>query len=69
MRFSVWSTAAGLVDNPRIYERFSEAADEVVEVRILQGIHFRTAEHVGRRQGTQIANWTYANYLRSIDPK
>ena len=64
--FSVWSTAAGLSVNPRTYHRFSDAAREVVEARILQGIHFRTAEDVGRQQGIRIARWTFSKYLRPV---
>ncbi|MDQ3831059.1 MAG: vanadium-dependent haloperoxidase, partial [Candidatus Tectomicrobia bacterium] len=66
LQFSVWSTAPGLSVNPRTYHRFSDAAREVVEARILQGIHFRTAEDVGRRQGIRIARWTFSKYLRPV---
>ena len=31
--------------------RFSEMADDVVDVRVYQGIHFRRADVIGRRQG------------------
>jgi hypothetical protein len=64
--FSVWSTAAGLSVNPRTYLRFSDAAREVIDARILQGIHFRTAEDVGRQQGIRIARWTFNKYLRPV---
>lgn len=64
LRFSVWSTASGVVVNPRTYERLSQAVQEMVEVRIWQGIHFRTAEEVGRVQGVRIGNWTFDHYLR-----
>jgi hypothetical protein len=68
MEFSVSSTAAGVTVNPRKYERFSQAAREVVEARILQGIHFRFADEEGRRQGTRIAAWTFNNVLRPLPP-
>lgn len=64
--FSVRSTAQGLTTNPRTYARFSDAEHEMVEVRIWQGIHFRTAEEVGRRQGKRIGRWTFKNYLRPV---
>lgn len=67
--FSVWSTVSGLTENPRRYQRFSDAADEMVEARILQGIHFRTAEVEGRIQGTRIAYWTFGNYLKPVGHK
>jgi hypothetical protein len=67
--FSVWSTASDLTVNPRTYRRFSDAAEDVVDVRILQGIHFRTAEEVGRQQGNRIARWTFNKYLRPVSAK
>jgi hypothetical protein len=50
----------------RTYKRFSDAAAEVVEARILLGIHFRFADVVARTQGTQVANWTFAHALRPV---
>jgi hypothetical protein len=66
LQFSVWSTATGLEMNPRTYRRLSDLEKEMVEVRIWQGIHFRTAENVGRMQGTRIGNWTFHKYLRPL---
>jgi hypothetical protein len=66
LQFSVRSTAAGLNTNPRTYKRFSDVMDEMVEVRIWQGIHFRTAEVVGRKQGSKIGHWTFDNYLGPV---
>ena len=53
----------------RTYKRFSDAAAEVVEARILLGIHFRFADVVARTQGTQVANWTFEHVLRPVKPK
>jgi hypothetical protein len=50
----------------RTYERFSDAAHDVVEVRIYQGIHFRTADLVGRKQGRHVAKWVFEHFLRPI---
>jgi hypothetical protein len=66
IEMSIWSTAAGLTTNPRTYKRLSDIEREMVEVRIWQGIHFRTAEDVGRVQGLRIAHWTYHKYLRPL---
>jgi len=52
--------------NPRPYHRFSEAAQEVVEVRILQGIHFRFADEQARRQGRRVAHWVFKKSLRPV---
>ena len=54
----------GLPIAPRTYHRFSAMADDVVEARILLGIHFRFADTVARRQGTQSADRAFARVLR-----
>jgi hypothetical protein len=64
--FSVSSPTPGLTTNPRLYQRFSDAAQEMVDVRILQGIHFRSADDEGRRQGARVAHWTFMNFLRPL---
>ena len=48
----------------REYKRFSDMAEDVVDVRIYQGIHFRTADEVGRRQGRRVADWVFEKFLR-----
>jgi hypothetical protein len=60
---SVFSTPAGV---PKTYERFSDMADDVVLVRILQGIHFRSADEVARREGKRAADWAVSHVLRPI---
>ena len=64
--FSILSPTPGLTMNPRQYHRFSEAAQEVVEVRILQGIHFRFADEAARRQGRRVAHWVFMKSLRPV---
>ena len=64
--FSVQSSIGGLTTNPRTYSRFSEAMHDIVEVRILQGIHFRSADEEGRRQGARVAHWTFQKFLRPV---
>lgn len=66
MEFSIWTTAQNATINPRTYRRFSEVENEMVGVRIWQGIHFRTAEEVGRHQGSRIGDWTFKKYLRPM---
>ena len=39
-------------------------ADDVVNVRIYQGIHFRAADELARKQGTAAADWAFAKFLR-----
>lgn len=50
--------------NPRVYSRFSDAAQDVVDARIYEGIHFRSADEDARAQGRHIANWAFAHFLR-----
>jgi len=58
--------AVPICTNPRLYDRFSDAAQEVVDARILLGIHFRSADEDARRLGQRIAVWTYSNFLRPL---
>lgn len=66
MDFSLTSVFNG-VTRTRMYKKFSKAADEVVDARILQGIHFRTEDEVGREQGEGVADFVFENFLRPID--
>ena len=50
--------------NPRLYSRFSDAAADVVDARIFEGIHFRSADEDARSQGKHIANWAFAHFLK-----
>ena len=63
--FSVTSHAPLATQKMRTYKRFSDAAQEVVDARILLGIHFRFADEVARTQGSRVANWTFERFLRS----
>ena len=38
----------------------------MVEARILHGIHFLTADVVGRKQGRSVAKWVFKHYLRPV---
>jgi hypothetical protein len=64
--FEVKSNNPVAIPPTRTYERFSDAAHDVVEVRILQGIHFRTADLVGRKQGRHVAKWVFEHFLRPV---
>lgn len=66
LKFSMWTTSPNVTVNPRNYERLSDLQREMVAVRVHQGIHFRTAEEVGRKQGVRIGEWTYSKYLRPL---
>jgi hypothetical protein len=67
MTFSVTTTNTGPTNqDTRTFSRFSAAAQEVVDGRIYEGIHFRFADEVARKQGRQVADWTFRNFLRPI---
>jgi hypothetical protein len=66
---SIRTTSPNATVNPRAYTRLSDVQREMVETRIYQGIHFRTSEEVGRRQGVRIGCWTFSKYLRPMKSK
>lgn len=66
MTFVVTSNFPLANPNTRTYTRFSHVADDMVEVRIYEGIHFRFADAVGRRQGTLVANQAFRRFLRPL---
>jgi hypothetical protein len=64
--FDVTSTVAQAVQKTRTYSRFSDVAADVVEARILLGIHFRFADTVARKQGQQAAYRAFTRFLRPV---
>ena len=66
VEFIITSNNANANPNVRHYSRFSEAADQVVEVRILHGIHFRFADKDGRDVGEDVAKWVVRHTLRPL---
>jgi hypothetical protein len=67
MDFSLTSNFPPTMNKTRAYSKFSDAADEVVEARILQGIHFRSADKTARKQGKSVADYVFENFLRPIN--
>ena len=61
--FDVTTAVPQAVVKTRTYRRFSDAADDMVEARILLGIHFRFADVAARKQGRQVADWTFNHSL------
>jgi hypothetical protein len=64
--FSVTSNAALAVQKTRTYTRFSDMADDVVEARILEGIHFRFGDTAARRAATRVAHQAFHHFLRPL---
>ena len=63
LAFDVTTAAPQAVQKVRRYYRFSDAARDVVDARMLLGIHFRFADTAARTQGRQVADWTYNHFL------
>jgi hypothetical protein len=65
--FSVTTTNTGpTIQDTRMYSHFTDVMQEVVDARILLGIHFRFADEDARKQGKHIANWAFGHYLRPV---
>lgn len=67
MTFSLTSTTPQAIQKTRTYSRFSDAAQDVVDARVYEGIHFRFADTVARKQGTRVAKWAFHHFLRPLD--
>jgi hypothetical protein len=69
MTLTVTSNTAALAADKRsrTFHRFSDIADEVVDARILLGIHFRFADTAAREQGRRVAKWTFTHVLKPVD--
>jgi hypothetical protein len=61
--FDVTSLAPLAILKTRTYRRFSDAAQDMVEARMLLGIHFRFADTAAREQGQNVADWTFNHFL------
>lgn len=64
--FSITSNYPLAIQKTRTYSRFSDAAEDVVNARILLGIHFRFADTAARRQGRRVSDWAFRHVLRPL---
>jgi len=64
--FEMESKAAAATQKFRTYHRLSEITQDVIDVRVYQGIHFRSADEVAYRTGRRSADWAFAHTLRPI---
>ena len=63
--FSMNTTNTGPTNqDTRNYTSFSQAIQDVVDARVLLGIHFRFADEASRVLGRDVAKWGFKNYLR-----
>jgi hypothetical protein len=67
MTFSATTTNPAALQQVRTYNRFSDAAADVVNARIYEGIHFRFSDVRARKQGRHVAQWVFSHFLRSVD--
>ena len=67
MTFTVYSQHPLASPNTLTYHRFSDLSWDTVDVRILQGIHFRFADEEARKQGRHVAQWVFGHFLQPID--
>jgi hypothetical protein len=54
-------TVTNGTEKTRTYNKFSDFAQDIVDVRIYQGIHFRFADVAGREQGEKVADYVFKN--------
>jgi hypothetical protein len=66
MTFSVATTVSQAVQQTRTYDRFTDAADDVVIARVYEGIHFTFSDFAARAQGESVAKWVFKHFLRPV---
>jgi hypothetical protein len=67
MTVSITTTNTGpTAQDTRTFETLNDIRDEVVEARIYEGIHFRFADEIGRKQGEHVAQWAYGHYFQPV---
>ena len=55
-------------ERTRSYASFRQLSDEMIEARVLAGIHFRTADVDGDRLGRQVAQFAIEHTVRAARP-
>jgi hypothetical protein len=50
----------------RSFDRFSDAAKEVIDARVWAGIHFRTADVQGAVLGKKVAHYLEKHYFQPV---
>jgi hypothetical protein len=51
----------------RHYDSGAALREDVVNGRMWLGVHFRTADELGRRMGERVARWALAHYFKPVD--
>ena len=70
MDFTLTSTTSPVLlpppHNARAYTHFNDVADDMVEARMLLGIHFRASDDEARAEGKRIGTRAFACFLRPV---
>jgi hypothetical protein len=69
MTFDITTAVPLAIKKTRTYHRFSDAAQDMVNARMYLGIHFRTADLVGRTQGRRVAEWACNHFLLPLNER
>jgi hypothetical protein len=64
--FVMTSNNVNAIPPTRTYTRFTDAQRDVVDVRIFQGVHFRSADEDGRKNGVKVGKYTFQRALRPV---
>ena len=64
--FVMTSTNPNAIPATRPYTRFSDLSRDVVDVRIYHGVHFRSADEDGRKNGIKVGKYTFQHALRPV---
>ena len=64
MEFDIFSSR--FPGQPRHFERFSDALEEIVDARVWGGIHFRNADEQGTVLGKKVARYIRKNYFERV---
>ncbi len=64
--FSVVSMVAGVPDQTRDYERFTDVVEDTIDARMYLGIHFRAPDVQGAGIGRDVANWLEQHFFEPV---
>jgi hypothetical protein len=64
LQLTLTSTAVPGIE--RHYDRVGALLQDVVDARVWEGIHFRTADTAAKNIGDQLAAWTLDRYFQPV---
>lgn len=63
---SITSSAANVSQTTRFFASANELRQEIIDVRVWSGIHFRNSDEVGADMGRKLAKWALNRYFNPI---